>query len=89
MIKPITPMTKIPSRQILTDSQISLLPGFLASLNNREHDLRNDFNPKVTPTQAMPIPSEIIGMTYLRLAYVYYFCLGFLYGQSNIVQDLN
>jgi len=55
MIKPITPMTRIPSRQILIDNQSSLLPGFLASFNNREHDLRKDLNPKVKPTQAMLI----------------------------------
>ena len=30
------------------ESQSSLLPGFLASLNNLEHDLKNDLNPKFT-----------------------------------------
>jgi len=72
MIKPITPMTVIPRAQILIDSQSSLLPGFLASLSNLEHDLRNDLNPKVTSTQAMPILSEILGMLYLNISLRYH-----------------
>jgi len=43
---PSTPITKTPSRQIFMESQSSLLPGFLASLSNLVHDLRNDLNPK-------------------------------------------
>lgn len=68
MTKPITPMTRIPSRQILIDSQSSLLPGFLASLSNLLHDLRNDLNPKFVPTQVMPILSEIHGTIYLNVS---------------------
>jgi hypothetical protein len=41
------PTTKIPRKQIFTDSQSSLLPGFFASFNSLAEDLRNDFSPKV------------------------------------------
>jgi hypothetical protein len=41
------PTAKTPRKQIFTESQSSLLPGFFASRNSLEDDLRNDFSPKV------------------------------------------
>lgn len=47
-MNPTTPITMIPRKQIFTENQSSLMPGFLASLTNLEHDLRNDINPKLS-----------------------------------------
>jgi len=49
-MKPTPPIAAVPSRHIFIESQSSLLPGFVASLNNLEHDLRNDLGPKVSRT---------------------------------------
>jgi len=38
MINPTAPTARIPSRQILTESQSSPLPGFFASFSSLEHD---------------------------------------------------
>jgi hypothetical protein len=50
MIKPMPPIATVPSAHILIESQSSLPPGFVASLNNLEHDLKNDRTPKVLRT---------------------------------------
>jgi len=43
----IAPIARIPRKQIFTESQSSVLPGFFASFNSLAEDLRNDFSPKV------------------------------------------
>jgi len=48
MTKPIIPIAAVPSAHIFIESQSSVLPGFVASLNNLEHDFRNDISPKVS-----------------------------------------
>jgi len=50
MMKPTPPIAMVPSRHIFIESQSSLLPGFVESLSNLEHDLRNDLTPKVPRT---------------------------------------
>jgi hypothetical protein len=39
-------MAIMPRKQILIESQSSVLPGFLASFSNLLHELRKDINPK-------------------------------------------
>jgi len=41
------PTANTPRKQIFTESQSSVLPGFFASLNSLADDLKNDFSPKV------------------------------------------
>lgn len=45
MTNPIIPTAPMPRRQILTDSQSSLLPGLIASLSVLAACARNDLNP--------------------------------------------
>ena len=47
IMNPTAPITRVPSKQILIESQSSLLPGFSASLSNLAHDLKKDLNPKL------------------------------------------
>jgi hypothetical protein len=50
MMKPTPPIAIVPSRHIFIESQSSVLPGFVASFNNLEADLKNDLSPKVPHT---------------------------------------
>jgi hypothetical protein len=50
MMKPTAPIAAVPSRHIFIESQSSVLSGFVASFNNLEADLKNDFSPKVFRT---------------------------------------
>jgi len=64
MINPTIPTATIPSRQILTESQSSPQPGFLASFNSLAHDWRNDVSPKATrnlQTTSSPIKRYFCG----------------------------
>jgi len=42
MMKPITPMSAVPRKQIFIESQSSLLPGFVARRSNLLAEERND-----------------------------------------------
>jgi len=45
IMKPTTPMTIMPKKQILIESHSSSLPGFLASFSNFAAELKNDRMP--------------------------------------------
>jgi len=49
-MNPTKPIATVPRKQIFMESQSSLLPGFVASFSNLEHDLRNDISPMVPRT---------------------------------------
>ena len=54
-MKPIPPTAAMPIKHIFSDSQSSLLEGFLAILSNREHEDRKDAKPMVNPTYSILI----------------------------------
>jgi len=51
MTKPISPISKTPSKHILIESQSSLLPGFFESLSILAHDWKKDKSPRFIPLQ--------------------------------------
>jgi hypothetical protein len=40
-------MAMVPKKQIFTESQSSVLPGFVESFSNLEADVKNDLSPNV------------------------------------------
>jgi len=47
---PIPPIAMIPRKHIFSESQSSVLPGFVASFSNLDADWKNDLSPNVPRT---------------------------------------
>ena len=66
MMKPIPPTATMPNVHIFRDSQSSLLDGFLAVFNSREHEDRKDLMSMVNPTNSISIKYKNVALTLIK-----------------------